>query len=496
MQSFHWQDHGDEILHRVNDLYGGSEIFDCVIQCGDGEIRGHKLILAASSPYFRNIFKSNGGNSLIQLKELKCSGMQKIFDFLYHGYVEVPSSEVSSFMRAATLLQITPLEKYSSNFSGIFSSDVCDDGKSEMSPEDNYAQQQDLCFETASFPLGCVGEVCVSAVESDSYPDMEDVEACSDAMDLQPGVNYKDLLSVCCEVKLDELQEQNLQHFGQGLDVSPPCTESTLGKCDEEFRSSSDSQNADIPPKEASRKKNGDHKKSSRKPVSKSSEKTYLCHVCGQTTKSNCELNYHLLSHTGEKPHACEDCGAAFKKVYSLKVHCRKHTGEKPFLCSRCPAAFRRQPSLRDHMRTHTGEKPYVCTYCESAFALKSNLYVHRRIHTGEKPYVCELCDAAFAHAYSLKVHVQNHLGDKPFLCNHCGKAFKRRQRLNDHIRSHTGENPHVCSFCGKAYEEKRGLEEHVRSHTGETPFVCSSCGRGFSRKRNLIVHMRIHSRK
>lgn len=79
------------------------------IYCDDGQVNAHKLVLAASSLYFRNLF-SKMTNSfhypIIVLREMPIDDLKTIIQFLYHGEVHVPQNRVESLMRCAEYLNI------------------------------------------------------------------------------------------------------------------------------------------------------------------------------------------------------------------------------------------------------------------------------------------------------------------------------------------------------------------------------------------------------
>ena len=63
------------------------EFTDVTLACEDGkQVEAHKVILAASSPFFKDILKRNKHpHPLIYMRGLKSEDLLAIIDFLYFG---------------------------------------------------------------------------------------------------------------------------------------------------------------------------------------------------------------------------------------------------------------------------------------------------------------------------------------------------------------------------------------------------------------------------
>ena len=55
-----WNDFGDNVLTAFRSLRGENDFADVTLACEDGkQVEAHKVILAASSPFFKNLLKRN-----------------------------------------------------------------------------------------------------------------------------------------------------------------------------------------------------------------------------------------------------------------------------------------------------------------------------------------------------------------------------------------------------------------------------------------------------
>ncbi|XP_067156665.1 zinc finger and BTB domain-containing protein 37 isoform X2 [Apteryx mantelli] len=119
-----------------------------------------------------------------------------------------------------------------------------------------------------------------------------------------------------------------------------------------------------------------------------------------------------------------------------------------------------------------------TCIYCAKSFNQKGSLDRHMRLHMGITPFVCRMCGKKYTRKDQLEYHIRKHTGNKPFHCHVCGKSFPFQAILNQHFRkNHPGcmplEGPHSISpettvtSRGQAEEESPPQEEAVA--VGET---------------------------
>lgn len=227
-----------------------------------------------------------------------------------------------------------------------------------------------------------------------------------------------------------------------------------------------------------------------------SSEREFSCSTCAKAFKRKKDVVRHQrqVHERSNQENVCTVCGKSLSCKAALLLHERIHTGTKPFECTLCGARFTQKSALKMHSRTHTGEKPFACDKCDARFTQKHMLAYHTRSHTGEKPFMCEACGKSFSSREYLRHHSNIHTGIKPFKCEHCDRGFAQRNSLNQHLKIHTGERPYRCAFCEKHFTQLNALQRHQRIHTGEKPFMCGLCNRTFTDKSTLRRHTTTHA--
>lgn len=108
-------------------------------------------------------------------------------------------------------------------------------------------------------------------------------------------------------------------------------------------------------------------------------------------------------------PARCGKCGEGFQGVEKLVFHMRAQ--HFVFMCPRCGKQFNHSSNLNRHMNVHRGVKSHGCGVCGKSFTQKSTLHDHMNLHSGERPYRCSYCDVRFAHKPAIRRHLKEQHG-------------------------------------------------------------------------------------
>ena len=106
-----WNDFKQNISASFGGLRRDNEFTDVTLACEDGQqIETHKVILAASSPFFSELLrKTKHPHPLVYMRALKSEDLMAIIDFLYCGETNVYQDNLDSFLDIAEELQLKGL---------------------------------------------------------------------------------------------------------------------------------------------------------------------------------------------------------------------------------------------------------------------------------------------------------------------------------------------------------------------------------------------------
>ena len=107
-----WNNFQDNVKSAFGTLRESSDFADVTLACEDGhQIEAHKVILAASSPFFQAILKRNRhSHPLIYMRGVKSEDLVAMVDFLYYGEANVFQENLDSFLAIAEELKLKGLK--------------------------------------------------------------------------------------------------------------------------------------------------------------------------------------------------------------------------------------------------------------------------------------------------------------------------------------------------------------------------------------------------
>ncbi|XP_055681264.1 zinc finger protein 501 [Lutzomyia longipalpis] len=121
-------------------------------------------------------------------------------------------------------------------------------------------------------------------------------------------------------------------------------------------------------------------------------EKKLLCDVCGFSTGRLKTLKVHKSGHSGVLWQcSVAGCTHSTRRKDNIRMHLTTHSSEKPFVCEVCGFSFRHRKNLNRHALMHMPKKLQQCPHCSFSSHRKDRLDDHvNRLHT-EKPIQLEL---------------------------------------------------------------------------------------------------------
>ncbi|KAG7501029.1 zinc finger and BTB domain-containing protein 12 [Solea senegalensis] len=109
-----------------------------------------------------------------------------------------------------------------------------------------------------------------------------------------------------------------------------------------------------------------------------------------------------------------------------------------------------------------------ICEHCGMTFPTAHALAVHSR--TMHLLYTCPCCGKNFHNSVNFNRHMAVHRGGgKTHQCPLCYKTFTQKSTLIDHMNLHSGERPHRCAYCHARFAHKPALRRHLKEQHGKT---------------------------
>lgn len=94
----------------LKELLNENKLIDCILKVGDRSIPCHRLILAACSPYFRELFFSEDGKEAdrreVVLENLDPNIMEVIVNYMYSAEIDINDNNVQDIFAVANRFQI------------------------------------------------------------------------------------------------------------------------------------------------------------------------------------------------------------------------------------------------------------------------------------------------------------------------------------------------------------------------------------------------------
>ena len=111
---YHNRDSLDEAFQCLAEFRDNGLLCDVLLCVENREIPAHRVILAASSPYFKAMFLGNLSESKqhrVALYEIDASAIEMLVEFIYTGVLKIEKCNVHSLLYASAVLQFEKVRK-------------------------------------------------------------------------------------------------------------------------------------------------------------------------------------------------------------------------------------------------------------------------------------------------------------------------------------------------------------------------------------------------
>ncbi|CAG2165120.1 unnamed protein product [Oppiella nova] len=130
--------HSIKMTEAFESMFLDESLCDITIGCGGHSVKAHRVILAASSSYFRQILSSINGQTqypIVIVDGIQMSDLSAMLEFMYRGEVTIPHSQLSSLIKSAELLGVSGLCQLDPNAQNL--NDSPQDKSRTSSPTDS-----------------------------------------------------------------------------------------------------------------------------------------------------------------------------------------------------------------------------------------------------------------------------------------------------------------------------------------------------------------------
>ena len=180
-----------------------SDFSDTTLVCEDGQqVEAHKVILAMSSPFFRNLFKNNKHpHPLIYMRGLTAEDLVELMDFLYYGEANIYQENMETFMKIAADLNLQGftkehvITKLSKVFSNTHSSTV--QINTQNNPTQIVSQNYDKVLENNFIKDNSISNMVLPIQKRKLYSNVQDLDLKVKSLMVRGANNF--FVCQCCK---------------------------------------------------------------------------------------------------------------------------------------------------------------------------------------------------------------------------------------------------------------------------------------------------------
>lgn len=315
------------------DMYLNERLVDVTLSCSDGQLQAHRLVLAASSPYFSSLFAKIVNPfhyPVIIIKDMLIEDLRLVVDFMYKGQLTINQDRLVNLVKCAENLQIAGLSNVEMHPVPNIDSR---NGATSMNDRPRISNQR---FKRVKKSSGAnfnnQQSIFVGAYQSPRHDDM------NSQLSPQPDKLLSQSMMIGDSMSADPLQQHisyssndptSTKNLNQHLQTpSPSINIQHLSTMDQQQQQLSNQLQVLSQSLTANRSSLGQSTANSNQHSSQllqqpSRGRVHPCNICWKTFREKANLKRHLQVHSLDRVvYACPDCN----KTFSWKDNYIRHT--------------------------------------------------------------------------------------------------------------------------------------------------------------------------
>ncbi|XP_040564831.1 uncharacterized protein [Lepeophtheirus salmonis] len=342
-----WNDFESNIKLGFSELRKEEEFFDVTLACGSKQIKAHKVILSACSPFFRSIIKSvPHQHPLLYLRGIKFNYMESLLCFMYNGEVNVTQEELKNFLAVAEELKIKGLSQNQS----LQSPSINEEAHLPPNKRPRIVNKVDLSSPRAnitrenSSPVISKESTCQTHVSSKHYSQPTITIEDDEIQDITPITEDKKYVVNNSMTIPDKPQEvDDSLHKEEFIEDQNEYESASGDFCYDEEESITDHDLSGAPgpsgtsiPLDENKELNEKLNAEINRLIKRTPDGVYQCISCKKTTKRLQNLQFHIESmHVITDGFECHLCGTILKTRQYYQKHMKKHERSPKYIQTR-----------------------------------------------------------------------------------------------------------------------------------------------------------------
>ena len=215
--------------------------------------------------------------------------------------------------------------------------------------------------------------------------------------------------------------------------------------------------------------------------------KIYVCERCGFQTERKSAMALHQKRCLRIKDHKSQHCDIAAVTLKEIEKHVLSKHSDGTHDCDICGKILKSVVTLQLHKRTQHGEmKIFKCSNCQKESHSKNAMIAHEKRCYGIKSHKFDMCEYTAVTSAEIRTHKMfKHPDGTLYNCDLCPKIFKTKDKVLSHKKMvHCEEKQFRCDLCPYMGATKMNIRSHMISHQQEKPFECGSCNKMFQNAR------------